>query len=597
VDPWIGKHINDQYEIVSLIARGGMGAVYRARHLLLNTNRAIKVIRQDLNRDDVVYQRFKQEAQAVMGLSHPNIVSFHEFGVADSTPFVVMDLLEGQALDAVVKENGEIEISRALDIFMQVASALHYAHSKGIFHRDIKPSNIMLLKDEQGKETAKVLDFGIAKVQGSEAQKLTSTGEIFGSPLYMSPEQGRGQAVDARSDIYSLACVMYECLSGQPPFRGNNALETLIKHMNEQPTKVYAGKKKKDIDPVMNDFEAIISRCLDKDPAKRYASMADLEQDLKRLSYGERLLNLQREMSMRRRTQLFSRVHKYALIAFAVILPFYAFFTVYIDPSSWRSKMHTAMRYQDTADKRIQQIIADLPKKEISYEWNLASLIWNQAQILRLKSGSDPSLLERSIQRYNEALQHANQFQAKDEANASLKRDLSADCYEGLVRARIQQLHMAGDKTGFDAPYVKLVKDQALDAAARAVKLRREELSSRGINKEAVEDLSESLLLLAAAGEISGVDVKQIDSSLDEAEKKLKLYAPGTWLLADCLIQRADLAIKIGVKDMAVEKLKEAALIHGSLYGMFSPEFRLLQIRIAGLKQELSIRQSSHSAR
>ena len=584
-DPWIGRKLNDQYEILSLIARGGMGSVYRARHLLLETTRAVKVMRQDLHNDDVAYQRFKQEAQAVIGLSHPNIVSFHEFGMVDGTPYVIMDLIEGKPLDLVIKEEGQLEKTRALEIFIQVAAALAHAHNKNIFHRDIKPSNIMLIKDPQGQETVKVLDFGIAKIQSTEAQKLTGTGEIFGSPQYMSPEQGRGQEVDARSDVYSLGCVMFETLTGKPPFQGVNALETIMKHLHDQPSKMFIGTKKTVFDPVLQDLEAIVACCLEKTPSGRYVSMSALENDLKRLSYGERLLNLQRNMAMRRRSELFAKVHKIALIAFAVILPVYAVYIVFVDPNSWRGQLASAIRYQDSADKVIQQIIADLPRDN-HYEWNLAYLLWNQAQIIRMKSTTSADLLPGAISRYREALDHLQKFTAADGANPRLRSQLTADCFDGLCRCYLQQLK-SGAKVG----------ELASSIAEKAVDLRRQEMVSLGHCKDTVDSLSQSLALLAQVKTALGDDPKEIDTVLSEEEKVLSLYDPGSWRLAECLSNQAENSGRLGLFAEAMQKLREAMIIEASIYGMGSQEVALLQGKLNVIRNKLSTQQLNHSAR
>jgi tRNA A-37 threonylcarbamoyl transferase component Bud32 len=584
-DPWIGKRINDQYEIVSLIARGGMGAVYRARHLLLATSRAIKVIRSDVHCDEVVYQRFKQEAQAVMGLSHPNIVGFHEFGIVGTTPYVVMDLIEGQSLDAAIKKDGRLEKMRALEIFMQVAAALQHAHSKGIFHRDIKPSNIMLVEDSQGRETVKVLDFGIAKIQIPGGQKLTSTGEVFGSPAYMSPEQGRGQVVDARSDIYSLGCVIYETICGKPPFEGANAIETIMKHMSEKPAPIYTTRGRRDFDPVIQDLEAIVVRCLEKEADKRYESMAALEDDLKRVSYGERLLNLHRNMAMRRRAQMLAKVHKYALIVFAVLLPVYAVYAVFVDPDSWRGQLASAIRYQDTADADIQQLIADLPKDKM-YEWNRAYLIWNQAQITRLKSAGNPALLPQAIFKYESALEHLKEFKTDDGANPRLRRGLCADCYDGLCRSYLQAL-----------PTYAAAGARAKVCAEKAVNLRRESIQDLGTGKDTAGNLCQSLALLAQARTALNGNPRDVDRILSEESELLRLYDPGSWQQSECFVAQAENALRLGLKTEAIQKLEEALKIQASLYGAGSPEVGSLWTRIQTLKGQTNTPQSNRSAR
>ncbi len=212
-----GQLFNGRYQVIERLAAGGMGVVYKAREIMLNRVVAIKMLQMN-NATEVSVRRFQQEAQALAGLNHPNLVKVFALGVTDfGQPFMVMEFLDGIGLDALVRDNGRLPVERALSIFDQVCCGLEYVHDFGILHRDLKPSNIMLSGAEQ---KVKLVDFGIAKIMDKTATKaLTQTGEVFGSPLYMSPEQARGMPTDARSDIYSLGCVMYELLSGVPPFQ------------------------------------------------------------------------------------------------------------------------------------------------------------------------------------------------------------------------------------------------------------------------------------------------------------------------------------------------------------------------------------------
>lgn len=604
-DPWIGRTIKEQYEIVSLIARGGMGAVYRARHVLLGTSRAIKVIRPDVHRDSQVYQRFKQEAQAFEALSHPNIIGFYDYGVFEYAPYVVMDLLEGQSLDAAIRREGTLLLDEALNIFVQVSAGLDHAHSKGVLHRDIKPSNIMLVHDELGKVVPKILDFGIAKIKNAtEEQKLTGTGEIFGSPAYMSPEQGKGQEVDARSDVYSLGCVMYESIVGEPPFEGRNAIETIMLHLNSPVARL--PKPAKGTNPVVyHDLENIIMRCLEKDPKDRYASMAQLNDDLKSLSYGERLLQLQREKSQKSRLQLFDKIYKFGLIGFAISIIPYAVFAVYLDPNSWRKELAEALEDQDNADKVIQQIIRDLNPKEDMYNWNKAYLLWNQAQIYRMKSASNPNLLAFAEEKYQQAKVAVDQFSREKGGYPRLIRSMKAMCNQGLVRchldafskihapatlkkliAQAKSLYKSGELDSKDAKDNELV--QALNDATSAVSLRRETLQAKGDNKNDGVLLAQALELMAQALAPLG-EYKRIDEILSEQERIVSQYAPASWMEVDCLLNRAEILRLLGRKSEAMEKLVKAREFELDLYRSQSDPYVLnIQNRIDALQKELT---------
>ncbi len=283
----VGTTIADKYEILSELGQGGMSVVYKARHLLMKKAVAIKVLLPQLVLNPQSLKRFQQEASASSSLSHPNVITVYDFGVsAQGLPYLVMDLLHGDSLAEEVRNNGPLELGRALKIFVQAADALYEAHRKGIIHRDIKPSNIMLVSTDTNEDLVKIVDFGIAKVlpqEGEDFQKLTQTGEIFGSPFYMSPEQCMGQAPDARSDIYSFGCLMYEALTGKPPLVGSHALETMYKHMNEMPQ----GLANLKCEPQVRErVEAVILKALAKEPGQRYQTMKELEDELELLRSG-----------------------------------------------------------------------------------------------------------------------------------------------------------------------------------------------------------------------------------------------------------------------------------------------------------------------
>jgi len=264
------------YEILCVLGQGGMSTVYKARHVLVDSVRAIKVIRSAQEDNSKVLRRFQQEGKAALTLEHPNIGRVYEFGI-DATlqkPYLVMDYVEGKTLSATLLEEGALTAERACRLIAQVCDGLHEAHSKGVVHRDIKPGNIILTTDSTGAEMAKIVDFGIAKVIGrDDTQNLTQTGEVFGTPLYMSPEQCLGQKVDARSDLYSLGCVLYECLSGKPPFEGSSSLETIMMHVN--------GALPAFDDKVISvQLKSVVLKSLSKKPQERFQSASDLTEAL-----------------------------------------------------------------------------------------------------------------------------------------------------------------------------------------------------------------------------------------------------------------------------------------------------------------------------
>jgi len=299
-----GQIVARHYEVISALGQGGTSVVYKARHQFMDRIAAVKVLSPDRIPDAKTVQRFQQEARSVSRLKHPNIVDVHEFGVDENNqPFLIMDYLEGRNLFETVEQDGALKPSRAANIFLQMADALKHAHEKGVVHRDLKPNNAILVIDENGHEQVKLVDFGIAKLSEPEDKEkaLTQTGEIFGSPFYMSPEQCRGQKLDHRSDIYSFGCLMYEMIIGEPAAKSGSVVETLMLHINgltldfdAQPiVKAYAERAKNS-----DSFEAtheqkcmvrlrqIIQNCIKKEPADRYQSMEAIRRDLERLLSG-----------------------------------------------------------------------------------------------------------------------------------------------------------------------------------------------------------------------------------------------------------------------------------------------------------------------
>lgn len=273
----IGQTVGGHYEILSKVGSGGMSTVFEARHLLLDRLVAIKMILPQLVHDEHTAMRFQQEAKAAAELEHPNICSVKEFGVdeASGRAYIVMDLLEGITLQELIEKEGKTSSTRAVEIVSQICSALEFAHGKGVIHRDIKPSNIVLFEDKSGEEKAKLVDFGIAKLtrEGGSGPDLTKTGEVFGTPKYMSPEQCLGKSVDSRTDIYSVGCVLFEMLAGCPPFQGDSSLEIMMKHINDSPPQI----SRAEVEPWLKN---IALKSLEKDPQYRYQNIAELQKDL-----------------------------------------------------------------------------------------------------------------------------------------------------------------------------------------------------------------------------------------------------------------------------------------------------------------------------
>ena len=279
--------LDDSYEILGPIGSGGMGSVTKARHKILGQLVAIKRISDTKTTDQNALRRFVNEAKAASRLKHENLVSIHDFGIdQDGIPFAIMDFAAGKPLSDLIETSGTLSPARTINIAIEIAKGLEHAHKLGVVHRDIKPSNVIVrTNDDIGEDKAVIVDFGLAKIEDPTGQKITQTGEVYGSPLYISPEQAIGMPIDLRTDIYSLGCVIFECLAGVPPFVGDNAMQTAMKHMQSEPPKLSASSQV----ALPAGLETIVDTCLQKDAANRYQTASALLQALYAVQRGEKI--------------------------------------------------------------------------------------------------------------------------------------------------------------------------------------------------------------------------------------------------------------------------------------------------------------------
>ena len=295
-DENIGRSLDGKYRLDKRLSSGGMGTVYKATHLMLGKALAVKLIKADLPASPEVVRRFQREAKAASNLNHPNIAPAYDLGqTQDGTLYIAMEYIDGPSLKEVIQA-GPIDPARTIYLLKQVASALALAHKHDIIHRDLKPQNIMVTKDADGRDVAKLLDFGIAKTLDDSATQLTATGFSLGTPQYMSPEQAYGRPVDGRSDLYSLGIILYEMLVGEVPFNDPSTPAVLVKQMTEAP--IAPALKRPDLQ-ISPELAAIALRCLDKDPAKRFQNADEFSAalDAAAASLGAPVLPLPSQMA------------------------------------------------------------------------------------------------------------------------------------------------------------------------------------------------------------------------------------------------------------------------------------------------------------
>jgi len=275
----VGQIVADRYHVLRKLGEGGMGQVYLAEHVKMGRRSAIKVLTPSLMHDPDAVSRFNREAANASRISHPHVCAIYDFGeTPDGLIYLVMEFVEGEPLTDLLAREGTLPPRRAAAIARQVAEALQAAHDLGIVHRDLKPDNIMVARGRDGSDVVKVVDFGIAKaIGGADAQKVTRTGLVVGTPEYMSPEQLAGDNVDGRSDIYSLALVLYRALSGRLPFTATTVQETMIKRLTDEPTSLAAARPDLTFPP---GLEQALATALARRPADRYQSAAKFGADV-----------------------------------------------------------------------------------------------------------------------------------------------------------------------------------------------------------------------------------------------------------------------------------------------------------------------------
>ncbi len=278
----IPRLLSERYELGETLGYGGMSEVHRGRDTRLDRDVAVKVLRADLARDPQFQTRFRREAQNAAALNHPAIVAVYDTGETNTEygplPYIVMEYVEGRTLRDIVKTEGPLDERRATEVIADVCAALDFSHRHGIIHRDVKPANVMITSNG----AVKVMDFGIARAL-ADGQGVTQTAAVIGTAQYLSPEQARGELVDPRSDVYATGCVLYELLTGEPPFTGDSPVAVAYQHVREDPTPPSARNP-----TISRQMDAVVLKSMSKNPANRYQSAAEMRTDLVRVLSGQR---------------------------------------------------------------------------------------------------------------------------------------------------------------------------------------------------------------------------------------------------------------------------------------------------------------------
>jgi serine/threonine protein kinase len=395
-----GTMVAGRYKVVGKIGEGGMAVVYRIEQIFLKETLALKVLTTGLSDTSTV--RFQKEAQVCRMLDHPNLIRVIDFALLENdSPYLVMEYIDGESLADILKRRGQLSESEAIDIFLQIMDGLAYAHEQKVIHRDLKPSNVMLFQRADKQLQVKILDFGIAKITGKytlNTMTLTGTGEIFGSPLFMSPEQCLGRTVDARSDLYSIGCALYQVLTGAPPFAGESALSTMMMHLEGEPLPLKQASLGKVFSP---GIEKVTMKLLAKLPEDRYQTAGDVRDDL--LAIKERRAPQEHEA----RTQFVSSEKKVSpavliMIAVCIILAAcsIAVLTLTKNKSSQNSMLPSTEADKVSTDtsvsKPVKPFFAAMPLKD----WKSGPWILNfpDEKVGKIALAGDPSKMEYELQ-------------------------------------------------------------------------------------------------------------------------------------------------------------------------------------------------------
>jgi serine/threonine protein kinase len=541
-DPLVGVTLSLRYEILELIGIGAWSRVYRARQIALNRNVAVKVLHAQSALDETRLKRFEQEAKLASTIKHPNVIDVLDFGLHPQ-PFIVMEFLDGETLSYLIKQKGALPLPEATHIFEQICGALVAAHSKGLIHRDLKPANIMLTKNVNGTALAKVLDFGLAKIISEDAQtltQLTTTGQLLGSPAYMSPEQCTGGKLDARSDIYSLGCMMYEALTGKVAFEADSANECMRMHLSAFRPSLTAARKDLQLPA---SVEGIVLRAIAVEPVERYQSAADLKSDLESVAAGKIEGFLYSRTSLPAILSRGRRFLRRPYVRFAVLSLFLALVALTVVYFNRENIIGAAWQYQYEAGKHA--LSQDKPEEAFAKLQSALKL----AQFF----GSDNWRTTRTM------VQLRNAYKAA-------KTDRLASEFDHRISALAQG--------GPDSQIILL-------AAARAEKVAdytRAEKLLNGLILKQRQSPSESLALAASLGAL--IDTYAAEGKFTEAEAaaresleaRKKYLDQNDPLLTTSIKQLAEVCWLQGRYDEAQELLEEVVSLKRRELGPSHPE-------------------------
>lgn len=480
-DIFLGRTLAGKYRIIEKLGGGGMGAVYRAEHLALARDVAVKVLHPHLVSDKEHLARFQREARTAFSLKHPNIITLHDFGVDGEYPYLVMEFINGKTLKQLLRTGGEFPLERVQSVTRQVLSALSVAHRRGVVHRDLKPDNIMISVDADGHEEAHVLDFGIAKVisGGTEADLVqTQAGIVFGSPQYLAPEQVLEKPLDARTDLYALGSILYEVITGQKTFPSSTGMASIFQRVNEDPPPLT------EIRSVRKELNRFVMKLLSRNPDDRYSSADECLEELEYAFSGKRVGKTNHAFS-------------YGLLFIAVLGAGYILGEVLFSKPESQTISEKARRdieaLQEAKKKADEQKrFADEQKRKADQEAAVAlqeaERIRRQTEELQRQAENAKKLVEQYRRESEKAAEEVERYQ---EVRVKEERRLKD------IQTRAQQLSELADKKKVEARKAEALAREQKRQADRAKRVALQSLEESNAAREQAESEAERLRAVA----------------------------------------------------------------------------------------------------
>ena len=612
-----GRIIDGKYRVIEKIGSGGMGSVYKAEHAYLKNIVALKVLHQHLTGDEEYLERFQREARTACRIRHPHAITLHDFGVEDDYPYLAMDFIEGVSLKIILREEAPLPLDRIYRIASQVCGAIAEAHALGVIHRDLKPDNILVAKGKDGGDWAYVLDFGIAKLVHSEQSNdpgLTRAGTVLGSPRYMAPEQVLEQDIDTRADLYSFGAVLYRMFTGYPPFHAGSVMETMLKHVHEEPIPV---KDRVSGVAISDAVNTVVMKLLKKDREERYQTIEEFLRDFTEVCEADGVTVMSQSLALpsvqppKRRSTLRSSIYWASAVSAGVALGLYA--TVSLVPKIQQESLSRQLKKLEelkaSREEEAKKAALLLEEKRAEAE-RAAKRV--EEQRLTLEEVTEEAELYRAEREKEQ--QQAAQLRAEAEKARSVAREKEEAARRAALEAQAlrAKLQSEAQKTAELVSEAERARRLAIEQQEAALKAAQEaakqaeaskamrELEQRRMEelKRASEETAEKVKLLEAELKQAAIDREQREKQ--EREEKLAAKKAREASSSDNNQVQSELEAKAEAKrvaEMKAKRIAEEKRIARMQEQLAAEERRLERLRLQNKAEEELKRKKEQEAR